>query len=157
MEAHQYRGIFSKSVYKGLKGGPVLVSHLRHIWKLKAPPRMIIFGWLAIRNRILTLDNLKKRGCIIITRCTLCKMAAESVQHLFLRCENTGEVYRRLKLRQPSTNWPARPVLNVTDQDRVGGLTTFQKSLLLIMHFIVWREMCKVFCRNRETTTGIDK
>lgn len=134
-------GAFSVQLaYKEMKGEAVMALDLRHIWKLKAPPRMIIFGWLAIRNRILTHDNLKNRGCIIITRCPLCKVATESVHHLFHNCAFTREVYRRLTVRQPSPNWPARPVLNITDRHQVGSLIVGQRALLLIMHFIVWRE-----------------
>ena len=45
-------------------------------------------------------------------------------------------------MAQPSLNWPASPILNVTDSEQVGSLTAKQKALLLIMHFIVWRERC---------------
>ncbi|XP_078150757.1 uncharacterized protein LOC144546100 [Carex rostrata] len=127
-------GVFSvQSAYKALKGGPRMASNLRHLWKLKAPPRMIIFGWLAIRNRILTHDNLKKKGCIIITRCPLCKAAAESVHHLFQNCDYTKKVYTILILARPSPNWPAGPVLNVTDRhqrDVPGCFRNQRKSLV---------------------------
>lgn len=109
-----------QSAYRGMKRVPLMASNLRHIWKLKAPPRMIIFRWLAIRNRILPHDNLKKRGCIIVTRCPLCKAAGESVQHLFRNCTFTREVYKRLTIRQPSPNWPPKPILNITDRDQAG-------------------------------------
>lgn len=128
--------------YKALKGGPMVASSLRHIWRLKAPPRMVIFGWLAIRNRILTHDNLKKKGCIIVSRCTLCKTAVESVYHLFHTCTYTIQVYRRITWGKPSPNWPASPVLNVTDKCQVGLLSEAQRALLLIMNFIIWRERC---------------
>ena len=39
------------------------------IWKIKAPPRVVIFGWMAIRKRILTLDNLRGRGRIVVNGC----------------------------------------------------------------------------------------
>ena len=32
------------------------------IWKIKGLPRVVMFGWLAIRKRILTRDNLRRRG-----------------------------------------------------------------------------------------------
>lgn len=33
-------------------------KQLNFLCKLKAPPRMILFGWLALRGSILTMDNL---------------------------------------------------------------------------------------------------
>lgn len=135
METYWYGGILGTVSIQRIERGTGLCIK-------SVPPRMIIFGWLAIRNQILTHDNLKKKGCIIISRCTLCKEAAESVYHLFYICHYTREVYKRLTLRQPSTNWPARSVLNVTDKELVGILTAGQKTLLLVMYFIVWRERC---------------
>lgn len=32
------------------------------LWKIKAPPRVVIFGWLALWKSIITMDNLRRRG-----------------------------------------------------------------------------------------------
>ena len=47
-------------------------SAVSSIWKLKAPPRVVIFGWLALRKRILTMDDLKRRGRIVVNGCPMC-------------------------------------------------------------------------------------
>lgn len=36
-----------QSVYRTLKEGPCINTDVRHIWKIRAPPRMLIFGQLA--------------------------------------------------------------------------------------------------------------
>ena len=46
-----------------------VVSGIR---KMKAPMRVLIFGWLAIRKRILTQDNLRRRGIIVVNGCPMC-------------------------------------------------------------------------------------
>jgi hypothetical protein len=48
------------------------------IWRSKAPPRVAFFAWTAIRNKILTLDNLRRRGMVVVNRCWLCEADGES-------------------------------------------------------------------------------
>eukprot|EP00268_Persea_americana_P012099 TRINITY_DN15081_c1_g4_i1.p1 TRINITY_DN15081_c1_g4~~TRINITY_DN15081_c1_g4_i1.p1 ORF type:complete len:107 (-),score=14.64 TRINITY_DN15081_c1_g4_i1:104-424(-) len=56
------------------------------LWKFKAPPRILVFGWLALRNRILTMDNLRRRGMVVVNACPLCLKNEESMDQLLLRC-----------------------------------------------------------------------
>jgi hypothetical protein len=57
----------------------VLVSHgpisfpWKSIWRTKAPPRVAFFAWTAARGKILTIDNLRRRGMIVINKCWLCE------------------------------------------------------------------------------------
>ena len=71
-----------QSAYRALKTGPLEGNHIHKLWELRSAPRMMVFGWLAQRNRILTHDNLQKKGLTIVSRCTLCKRSDETVRHL---------------------------------------------------------------------------
>lgn len=42
--------------------------------------------WLAIQNKILTIENLHKRGFVIPNRCYLCESQLETSNHFFLCC-----------------------------------------------------------------------
>jgi hypothetical protein len=42
------------------------------IWRTKAPPRVAFFAWIATRSKIPTIDNLCRRGMIVVNRCWLC-------------------------------------------------------------------------------------
>lgn len=56
-------GIFTvRSAYFTMKNGPRLKTRSHGIWKLTVPLRFKIFGWLLLLRRILTADNLKRRG-----------------------------------------------------------------------------------------------
>jgi hypothetical protein len=44
------------------------------------------FVWTATHGKILTLDNLRKRGIIVADWCCICK-SGESVNYLLLHCE----------------------------------------------------------------------
>lgn len=47
-------------------------SSVASLWKIKAPSRVVVFGWLALRNSILTMDNLSQRGKIVVNCCPMC-------------------------------------------------------------------------------------
>jgi hypothetical protein len=39
----------------------------RFLWKSKLPQKIKVFIWLVIRNKILTKDNLKKIGMVLVS------------------------------------------------------------------------------------------
>jgi hypothetical protein len=41
---------------------------------------------MAAHGKILTVDNLRRRGMVVVNRCWLCESDKESVDHLFLHC-----------------------------------------------------------------------
>lgn len=57
------------------------------IWKVKAPARVVAFGWLALQGKILAMDNLQKRKMIVVNACPICLTDEESVDHLLLNCK----------------------------------------------------------------------
>ena len=42
--------------------------------------------WTAVHGQILTLDNLRLRGRILMNRCCMCHCNEETVDHLLLHC-----------------------------------------------------------------------
>jgi hypothetical protein len=55
------------------------------LWKLKIPLRIKVFDWLVIKNRVLTRDNLKKKGWKGSGLCEFCD-SLESQNNLFFVC-----------------------------------------------------------------------
>lgn len=111
--------------------------------------------WMVGRAKlnILTHDNLRKKGLHIVSRCTLCKNGSETLRHLLKDCPYTGQIYRELKVENPSDAWPDQPVLNIVRRSR---LTAEQKSMVRIMQFVIWRERCaRSFAEKGRTTSEI--
>ena len=79
--------------FKALAGWNNSRFALGRIWKLKAPPRSLVFGWLALKNRISTMDNLRRKGLVLVNACPLCLQDEESVEHLLLKCSFTHRVW----------------------------------------------------------------
>ncbi len=90
-------GSFSvNSVFKFLQVGGVTETRYSKIWRIKAPLKVRCFVWLVLRNRVLTVDNLLKRGWSGSEACELCSEANETGNHLFLTCRFTKELLHGL-------------------------------------------------------------
>ena len=75
------------SFFSTLSVAPTPSRSWSSLWKMKAPPRVLAFTftWLAFRNKLLTMDNLRWRNMIIVNACPLCLVDEESVNHLLHR------------------------------------------------------------------------
>ena len=58
--------------------------------------RLSYFNWDAAIGKILTTNNLHKRGFVIVDWCCLCKSDGESVSHLLLHCPTVSEMWASL-------------------------------------------------------------
>lgn len=58
------------------------------IWGSRVPSKISFFAWCAAHERVLTIDNLRKRHFPGFTpnSCLFCAYVLESVNHLFLHC-----------------------------------------------------------------------
>ena len=65
-------------------------------WVKGMTPKINIFFWILLQNKILTLDNLKKRGFFIVNRCVLCKNDEELVDHIMLHCPFSSMVWDKI-------------------------------------------------------------
>lgn len=72
------------SFFRDVSWGPVSSSPLYSLWKMKAPPRIIAFGWLALDSGVLTM-NLCQQKRILINACLMCLADKETKDHLLLR------------------------------------------------------------------------
>jgi len=56
------------------------------IWNSAIPPSHSFIYWRLHHGKIPTDENLRSRGCIVVSVCSLCLSTDESSEHLFLRC-----------------------------------------------------------------------
>jgi len=64
------------------------------IWKTKIPYKVNCFTWLLAKETVLTHENLNKRGVHLCSRCFLCEEQGETVNHLFLHCKWTTQLWQ---------------------------------------------------------------
>jgi zinc-binding in reverse transcriptase len=61
-------------------------------WELRIPLKIKVFMWLTGKKKILTRDNLAKRGWQGVPACSFCS-EIETVDHLFVQCEFVRKVW----------------------------------------------------------------
>ena len=59
-------------------------------------PKIDMFIWTLLHEKVLTGENLEKRGFIGPFRCPLCSEASENINHLFLICPYAISVWREV-------------------------------------------------------------
>jgi hypothetical protein len=52
--------------------------------------RVTFFAWTTTIEKILTMDNLRKRHVIVVEWCCMYEKNGESVDHLLLHCETAN-------------------------------------------------------------------
>ena len=65
-------------------------------WDPACLPKAGFFLWLAVQNRILTADRLRRFGIAGPTRCPLCKIECEDVDHLLHECSYSRKCWEWL-------------------------------------------------------------
>jgi hypothetical protein len=70
----------------------------KKLWKARTEPKVKIFAWTMMHQKILTADNLEIRGMQHDPLCLLCNSEPEDAKHLFIKCIFTKEVYRLIWL-----------------------------------------------------------
>ncbi|RVX00466.1 hypothetical protein CK203_037011 [Vitis vinifera] len=79
--------IFSvKSLYNVLASRRVDQFPNSMIWSPCVPTKVSFFAWEASWGKVLTLDQLKKRGQILAKRCFLCCEEEKSIDHILIHC-----------------------------------------------------------------------
>ena len=68
------------------------------IWKGIVPPKIEIFCWMAIINRINTRCMLVRRGILSSSKsnCPICLVEAESVDHILLQCHKHWLIWSKI-------------------------------------------------------------
>jgi zinc-binding in reverse transcriptase len=97
-------GNFStRSAYWFIMWGRAVMIGIHNLWSISAPLRVQIFIWLKVQNKILTLDNLNKRGWQMSNICYMCRNHDETVKHLFHDCTLVIQLRNYIQDILPST------------------------------------------------------
>jgi hypothetical protein len=67
------------------------------MWTWDIALKIRLYTWLAVENKILTWDNLQKKGWEGPSLCHLCSRDSETVLHLLVNCNFTQQVWQKIK------------------------------------------------------------
>ena len=90
----EVKGQFSaKSFFKDMNVSSNSVQGWKSFWNTLVPPRVLVFCWIARRNSILTIDNLRRRNIILVNGCLMCLKDEETVHHHLIHCSFAHRVW----------------------------------------------------------------
>ncbi|XP_024632876.1 uncharacterized protein [Medicago truncatula] len=69
------------------------------IWRTCIPPSHSFVFWRMMLSKLPTDENLRMRGCTLVSVCVLCFKQAETSSHLFLECDFAVSVWRWLSVK----------------------------------------------------------
>ena len=72
-------------------------------WKSKAPTKVCFLAWANNQGRIPTKDMLKRKNFKLASRCSMCFVEEESVDHLSVNCRMVSLNIRSYRKRTVST------------------------------------------------------
>ena len=63
------------------------------IWRVRVPPKVAFFTWETSWGKVLTLEQLQRRGFFLANKCFLYLSEVETMNHLFTSlCQDAGLV-----------------------------------------------------------------
>eukprot|EP00253_Pinus_taeda_P009123 PITA_09123 len=77
-----------KEGYRALQNVPPINNWPLHkvAWRTESLPKVKLFNWTLLHGKILTAENLRKKGIQGPSICSMCREAEESCSHLFIEC-----------------------------------------------------------------------
>lgn len=128
--------ISAQQAYLALCSKSMCIRQWWHVqvWKWCIPPKVRIFIWLLLEEKILIWSNLQKRGFTGPGICSLCHQEAETLVHLFILCPFTVSVCRFM-------GDPFTPILfdqHSTFQTWFKGIFSYDKYLGVLACLLTW-------------------
>ena len=81
----------------------------RGIWFFQANPKFAFMAWLALRDRLSTMDRVSNWSQGVDTTCVLCKNDTETKKHMFFECSFSSRIWETITkgilLNTYSTRW----------------------------------------------------
>jgi hypothetical protein len=106
------------------------------IWNSVIPPSHSFIYWRLHHGKMPTDENLRSRGCIVVSICSLCLTTDESSEYLFLRCQFATRLW----------DWIGGKLNCVIDSSSVDSLLSCRPARCSSqVSDIFWQQSCILF------------
>lgn len=90
-------GYFSfKEAFPYLNPSSSHVNWGKKIWNKVIPPLKSCLFWRLLHNKLPTDDNLRLKGCTVVSICSFCGRSSETYEHLFRSCQFASKLWNWL-------------------------------------------------------------
>ena len=93
-----------KSSYNLLEGGSHQLVPSKLLWNPCVPTKISFFAWEVWWGKILTMNQLKKRGFTLASRCPFCGEKEKVMEHIIIHCPKIWEVWTAI-FSMPKGGW----------------------------------------------------
>ena len=140
------------SLYNSLDHSSAVLFPWKIIWWPYVPTKVGFFAWEASWGKVLTQDQLKRRGWYLANRCFLCCAEEETINHILVHCSK-AKILWDLVFSLFGVNW----VLPFTVGDTLlGWHITFKdkkhrkvwQAAPLCLFWTVWKERNRIVFDN---------
>jgi hypothetical protein len=124
------------------------------IWNSYVPPTRAFISWRLLHDRLPTDENLRKRGCYIVSICCFCRKQSESSSHIFLHCPVTAQLWDWLSKGSGQHMDLTSGLSLVLSSVGVGGKLAHQIVNSSILHTIwcIWLERNNRYFNDKQST-----
>ncbi|RVW39006.1 putative ribonuclease H protein [Vitis vinifera] len=141
--------------YVGAGGLPLFPSE--RIWRARVPPKVAFFAWEASWGKVLTQEQLQRRGFSLANRCFLCLSEEETVDHLLLHCIKTRVLWNLL-FSLFGISWTLSCSVKSTLLGWTGGFVGKRRKKAwqmapLCIFWTVWKERNRIMGTYKEFTS----
>ncbi|XP_026416531.1 uncharacterized protein LOC113311964 [Papaver somniferum] len=153
----------TQNCFEVLSGDLAQCSFVQHLWKSYVPHKVSFILWDTFHNSLPTRDMLIRRGMEIESdRCLLYNTEMETVDHMFIHCSYSFEVWDYF-IKAFKISWPLPgTLLQLFDAWKTNVLSGRSKEVRRIVHYaicwLLWKERSgRVFgARQRCASETID-
>ncbi|CAN1273141.1 hypothetical protein LINPERPRIM_LOCUS14878, partial [Linum perenne] len=128
------RRILAADKFKGDNAFPSSV-----IWQPLVPSKISCLSWKIYFRKVATIDNLQKKGLVLVNRCALCVSDLESVDHLFTTCAFVSEIWTlvssKLSIHGPL---PSSVVELIKGWKGLNCMPSFSMVMKVLLHAVFW-------------------
>lgn len=143
-----YKSIFStQETWLLTRENTQTCNWTKGIWFPQSTPKFAFMSWLAMLNRLSTMERISRWGQNVDLTCVLCKGAVETRDHLFYECLYSSQIWEFLVkgiLRNAYTNTWSGVIAVITDGSREkNSLFCVRYAFQASIHAL-WRERNKI-------------
>lgn len=119
----------------------------KSVWFSQATPKYAFISWLAMLDRLATMDRIVRWSSGVDDTCVLCKSALESRSHLFFECSYSSQLWEHLVLgvvgNLYTTVWTS--ILDLLKRPERDKRKLFcLRYAFQVAIYVIWRERNKI-------------